>query len=463
MKFAMTRRGLLGIAVALAAALGCTGPRPAAAANVITASGTPLAIEMNEGALVRLDGVAASVFVANPEIADVTVKSPKLIYVFGKRPGETVLYAVDENEKVLLSTRLMVSHNIGRLREALRDLVPGGEIDAQTVSSGIVLSGFVPTATDAEDAQRLAARFIAEGGEIINRLQVTAANQVNLRVRVAEVSRSLVRQLGINWSVATDPSSMFFGIASTQGLAGKLGTLLTGGQQTDLLRLGYHGDKLDVNALIDALANEGLVNVLAEPNLTALSGETASFLAGGEFPIPVAQDAGNGNTTVTIEFKKFGVSLSFTPTVLSGNRISMRVAPEVSQLTDNGAVEVSGFTIPALTTRRAETTVELGSGQSFAIAGLIQNNATHGYQKVPGLADIPVLGELFKSDTFRRDESELVIVITPYVVAPVSAPRLAAPTDALTGPEGSKRLALGSGRATGGGQGLAGSAGFIIQ
>jgi pilus assembly protein CpaC len=235
-------------------------------------------------------------------------------------------------------------------------------------------------------------------------------------------------------------------------------------QTSDLLRLGYSSDSLDLNALVDALAREGLVTVLAEPNLTAVSGETASFLAGGEFPIPVAQDQSEGGTTITIEFKKFGVSLSFTPTVLSENRISMRVAPEVSALTNEGAVQIGGFTIPGLTTRRAETTVELASGQSFAIAGLIQNSTQHDYTKVPGLGDIPILGELFKSDSFNRTETELVILVTPYVVGPVSQPMMATPMDPYTGAEGTKRMALGASATTRSGDtGLAGSAGFIID
>jgi pilus assembly protein CpaC len=229
------------------------------------------------------------------------------------------------------------------------------------------------------------------------------------------------------------------------------------GQSTDTGFLNYNGGDLDLNALFDVLSQEGLVSLLAEPNLTALSGETASFLAGGEFPVPIAQEGDANSSTITVSFKKFGVSLSFTPTLLGENRISMRVRPEVSALSNEGAVQLSGFTIPALTTRRAETTVELASGQSFAIAGLIQNNTRHNADKVPGLGDIPILGELFKSDRFQRQESELVILVTPYIVEPVSDRRLAAPTDATFGAEGSSRLATRKGTS------LAGPAGFIIE
>lgn len=207
--------------------------------------------------------------------------------------------------------------------------------------------------------------------------------------------------------------------------------------------------------------------LLAEPNLTALSGETASFLAGGEFPVPVAQSADGDGNTITVEFRQFGVSLAFTPTVLSANRISMRVRPEVSALSQQGAVEFGGFSIPALSVRRAETTVELGSGQSFAIAGLIQNNRTLDADKVPGLGDIPILGELFRSDRFTREETELVIIVTPYIVRPVPAHLMASPTDATHGTEGSQRLALSSGTpvpgAAAAGGGLVGPVGFVVD
>jgi pilus assembly protein CpaC len=189
----------------------------------------------------------------------------------------------------------------------------------------------------------------------------------------------------------------------------------------------------DVNSFIDALATEGLVTVLAEPNLTALSGETASFLAGGQFPVPVPQ-ASNGGSVITIEFKNFGVGLSFTPTLLAGNRISMRVQPEVSELDFTNKVIIAGQAIPGLTVRRANTTIELGSGQSFAIAGLIQNNSSVNSSSIPGLGDIPILGELFRSNKFQRAETELVIIVTPYLVTPVNG-RLPVPTDATLAPQ----------------------------
>ena len=441
-----------------------------------------LAIELNEGTLIRLDRPANSVFIANPEIADVNVKSSRLVYVFGRKPGETTLYAVDSNDQIVTERRIRVAHNMSGLEGALARLLPEGGLEAVSIDGAIVLSGLVATAAEAENARRLAARFIAEGEEIISRLDVTAPNQVNLRVRVAEVSRQVVNQLGINWDAAI-MSSFTLGIATGVPVIAQSvvagGTLSPPGtgefltRQTDPAGNIFgqlNTESFDLNVLLDALAENGLITVLAEPNLTAITGETASFLAGGEFPIPVPQSEGR----ITVEFKKFGVSLAFTPTVLSENRISMRVRPEVSQLSNNGAIQLQDFVIPALTTRRAETTVELGSGQSFAIAGLLLDNSLHDSDKVPGLGDIPVLGQLFQSDRFERNESELVIIVTPYIVRPVSSD-LVASTDPLVGPPpgraepatvpiaaGPRRL-LPFSLAEAGGRDLRGPVGFIID
>jgi pilus assembly protein CpaC len=259
-----------------------------------------------------------------------------------------------------------------------------------------VLTGAVATSAEAEDARRLASRFIGTGEEVISHLQVTAPNQVNLRVRFAEVSRGVLRQFGINWEALADVGDFTFGLATgnpifgpVQQVPGGTGTfqpLLTRQNGVNNIFGSYSSDNLDVNTLIDLLAEDNLVSILAEPNLTALSGETASFLAGGEFPVPVPNDNG-----IAIEYKKFGVGLSFTPTVLSPNRISMKVNPEVSQLSAEGAVVIESIRVPSLTTRRAETTVELASGQSFAIAGLLQNNTNFDHKRTPGLGDLPIL------------------------------------------------------------------------
>jgi pilus assembly protein CpaC len=458
-----------GAASAVALLMLTVAPGPlmsGAAAQEVTkvASGHTLAIQVNQGQLVRIDKPVESVFVANSAIADVAIKSPQLIYVFAKRPGTTTLYAVGANDEILASISLNVTHNLSRLDQAIAELMPGRNIATTSIDGGIVLTGMVSSPGDAEDARRLAARFIGTNEEVINRLQINSPNQVNVRVRIAEVNKSVLRNLGINWDAAIQQGGFAFGLLTTFPLglsnvfggsttATPSGTPLGGSAGQPTVSAG----PFDLTATMDLLAQEGLVSLLAEPNLTAVSGQTATFLAGGEFPVPVSQD----NNTITIEFRQFGVSLAFTPTILNVNRISMRVRPEVSALNDAGAVSANGFNIPSLTVRRAETTVELASGQTFAIAGLVQSQNAITANEVPGLGDIPVLGELFKSDKFQHNESELVILATPYVVQPISNPAApAVPTDPVMGAEGAQRLAGTSAPAA---SGVSGQPGFVIE
>lgn len=388
------------------------------------ATGEPILLEVNEGQLLRLEEAAVSVFVANPEIANVNVKSPQLIYVFGQATGETTLFAVDSNDNVIANLTLRVTHNLSRLQTALDAVAPNAQISPISIDGGIVLNGIANNATEAANAQRIAAKFVNNAENIINQIQVAAPNQINLRVRIAEVSKEVLEQFGFDWSAIADGAFTF-------GLFTNTSRILADSPPNFFQAQGTPGP-LDLNILIDALADDELVTVLAEPNLTALSGETASFLAGGEFPIPVGSDINDdGGRDIEIEFKEFGVSLAFTPTLVGDNLISMRVRPEVSALSETGAITLSDIVIPALTTRRAETTVELGSGQSFAIAGLLLDDTQQITSKVPGLGDIPILGELFTSDRYQRKESELVIIVTPYLVRPVSQP-IPLPTDAYT-------------------------------
>jgi pilus assembly protein CpaC len=464
------RTWLLAAAAALAVTV--SSGAPARAAEVVPTSTEAVTIEVNEGHLVRIERPASAVFVANPEIAEVAVKSPRLIYVFAKKPGETTLYAVDQKEAVVANLRLVVTHDLSTLSDGLSRMVPEGQVTAESVSGAIVLTGSVATPAEAEDARRLASRFLGEGDEVINRLQVTQSNQVNLRVRIAEVSRTALRQFGINWEALADVGNFTFGLATGNPIF--LEPVEIGGTVFQPVNTrfngvnnvigGFHNNDVSVDTLIDLLAEDNLIAILAQPNLTALSGETASFLAGGEFPVPVPDDDG-----IAIEYKKFGVGLSFTPTVLSPNRISMKVNPEVSQLSNEGNIVIEGIQVPSLTTRRAETTVELASGQSFAIAGLMQNNSSFDHSRVPGLGDMPILGDLFKSDRFNRQETELVIIVTPYIVKPIDDPAtVALPTDAVIGKAG--RAAEERDTAAAGGPttispapGLAGAGGFVVE
>ncbi len=461
-----------------APASGAPHPVAGAAITQVRPSGQPIVLEAGKGTLIRLPKAAATVFIANPDIADVQVKSPELIYLSGKAPGDTVVYAVDAEDNVLLHSPVRVDHDLTRLRQSMRYLMPGEDIAVSSVDGALVLSGKVSTAGRAEKARALAAALTTDikGAHVVNDLAVTTPNQVNLRVKIAEVNRSVLKALGFNWTASFSPNGLKHGSFGFTTQNPILSQQIT---NQNLFQFGYTDGGQNVQATLDALAQEGLITTLAEPNLTAMNGQTASFLAGGEFPVPIAAQPASSNgspvtgSQITVEFKTFGVSLDFTPTIVDPTHVNLKIRPEVSQLTSNGAVQISGFTIPALTVRRAETTVELGSGQSFALAGLLQNNSEQDVSKIPWLGDIPILGQLFRSDRFQHNESELVIIVTPYLVTPSNV-ALSAPTDGFVPPHDSQRVINSEtyrqglpGPAKGpvgpGGQGLIGPVGFRID
>ncbi len=474
-----TRR-LLSPVLALVAgfAIIISAVAPACAApKASTPASSTLQIEVNKGRLVHLDQPAASVFVADPNVADVQVKSPSLVYLFGKAAGETTLYAVSDNDQVLVNANVVVRHNVERLEQAIHDMLPRSAVSVSTVDDALVLEGTVFSAAEGEDVRRIAAHFVPDPKQLINKMKVDAPNQVNIRVRVAEMSRTVTKEFGFNWENLFGIGKFALGMSTGHSVlqaAGVFNTRTTvQGTNSSVNNLSgaYTGGGQDINVLIDALEAQNLVTVLAEPNLSALSGEPASFLAGGEFPIPVPQ----GNNTITIDFKKFGVSLNFVATIAGGNRINLHVQPEVSELSSSGSIQVSGITVPALTTRRAETTLELSSGQSFAIAGLLQNNINQNVNKFPWLGDVPVLGTLFRSNSFQRGETELVIIVTPYIVRPTAtANRLQLPTDGYIAPNDERQLLngdmnrpqfqkQGTAPASRSGTGLIGPAGFDLE
>jgi pilus assembly protein CpaC len=398
----------------------------AAGLTLLSAPAPAAVIEVpfGRGQVVTLERPAASLFVADPAIADVDVRSPTVFYVYGKAPGQTSLFALDRSNRPLASFGVSVVHDREAMLRALESTLPGNSFAATTAGDALILSGTVGTAAEADDAIRIAARFVprADRAGIINRLAVATPTQVHLKVRVVEVDREIVRALGFNWDVAAQVGDISFGVATgnpTRALSG----LLTRNGGVDNLFAAIDGGSVDATTVIDMLDREGLVTVLAEPNLTALSGAPASFLAGGEFPIPVPQE---GNVT-TIEYRRFGISLAFVATIADGGRIHLKVEPEVSQLSDVGALELNGFRVPAITTRRVSTAVDLGSGQSFAIAGLLSAREQQQLRKLAGIGDLPVIGPLVRSRRFQRDESELVVIVTPFLVKPVGPGVLATP------------------------------------
>jgi pilus assembly protein CpaC len=443
------RRARLGTAmtaVALAlATVGAAVPTTAEAASVRPSE--TLNISQGTGTLVRLSEPMTDVFVANDAVADVQVKSATQLYVFGKAHGETTVYATTKSGRVAYAANVRVGNNISSLGEMLQLAMPDASIQAMPMNNLVLLTGTVAAPEDVAEAQRLVQAYVGEGTQVVTRLRSATPLQVNLRVRIAEMNRTALKSFGINLLSKDMSGNTIFGVG--RGNPGTINTV-TGpadpltGLKTESIQsvtfnqiaggttLGLFGKVLGLNMLgtLDLLENDGVLNTLAEPNLTALSGETASFLAGGEFPVPISSTLG----TVTVEYKQYGVGLAFTPIVLADGRISMRVRPEVSEISTEGAVKMNDFVIPALTTRRAETTVELGSGQSFMIAGLLRNRNLNNVEKAPFLGDIPVLGALFRSTSYRRDESELVIIITPYLVKPVSG-QLATPVDGFRAPD----------------------------
>ena len=475
------KRVLAALCLATAPLALAAGAAPAAAQSVSAPEGT-LQLATGRGRLVTVREPISDVFVAADGIADVTVRSPTQFWVFGKAPGETTVYAVTKGGKVAYSSNLRVGDNIDQIGMMLRTAMPDANITTTPMNGLMLLTGTVANPADAAEAERLAQAFVGEKTKVVSRLRTATPLQVNLQVKIAEVSRSFLKNIGANLLTRDTTGGFQFNVASgrSPGSIGNAdvsnfprldasslygfpaGTLqlpfdtrrgtfvlpgtgssynfntLKGSGQTALGLAGKLAG-VDILGAIDLGETIGQVTTLAQPNLTALSGETASFLVGGE--VPLVTQSGLGATNV--QYKQYGVSLAYTPTVLADGRISLRVRPEVSQLSAAGAVVVDGTQIPALTTRRAETTIELGSGQSFMIAGLLRNDHDNQIEKAPGLGDLPVLGALFRSNGFRRQETELVIVVTPYLVKPVDANQIALPTDGYKTPSDVERVLLG--------------------
>ena len=484
-RFALRLAALL-LAIAPMATLGPVATLAAPKPKVLTTDGGPtLNVEVGKGQLIHLDQAANTVFVADPDVADVQIKSPTMIYLYGKAAGETTLFAVGEGDQVVMNAEVEVHYDVARVSETIHKLVPRSAVSVSTINDALVLNGTVYSASDADDIRRVAARFVPDPTQLMNKIKVDAPNQIQLRVRVAEVTRSVVKDLGFSWETMLGTGNFVLGLATGHSVIGAIpaagGSFFnqfntrTGSPSANSIAGGFNTAHQNLDTVIDALDAAGLVTVLAQPNLSAISGEKASFLAGGEFPVPIPTVTTGGVPTIAIDFKQFGVSLEFVATIVENNRINIHVQPEVSELSTQGAITVSGFSVPALTTRRAETTVDIASGESFAIAGLIQNNVTQNIDKFPWLGDVPVLGQLFRSENFQRNESEVVIIVTPYIVRPVSsASVLQAPTDGYV-PSSDKDLLFegadqktqvlkqGAAPVSSSGNGLIGPVGFELE
>lgn len=365
---------------------------PVAGQTQRNASSTGIELMVGQGRIIQLDEPAESVYVGDTTIADLRVVAPDVVYVYGRKIGTTNLIAISSEHKVRANVAFRVVADPGMANKASRDLQPTTHTTLKLFGNRVAAVGRARTVEEAIDVQNAADTYSPPDQPPINDTTIAGSQQINIRVRFAEVSRDDVQRLGIG---------------SSSGIA-------------------FGGSGGEVDALVGALQRNGMMTILAEPNLTASTGRAASFLAGGEIPIPTP---GNQAGQITVQYKPFGVSLEFTPTLIRTNRIALRVRPEVSSLSRVGAVKANGIDLPSLMVRRADTTVEVASGQTFAIAGLFQRQMSVDFEGTPELADLPILGALFRSARYRRDETELVILITPVLVKPVRDRGLATPLD----------------------------------
>lgn len=414
------------ITAAALASLCLAGPSAAWTQRSAAAGAERLEVRRGQSAVVEADAPFATIVVADPDIAEAMATSNRSFFLRGKQPGTTTVLVYNASGSIAELIEVEVKLGLEELRADLKRLLPGEPIDVWPVHDGVFLDGRVTTAGAAEMALQVAERYVPGG--VANGLSVGQSQQVMLEVRFLEASRSAVREIGFGNSIDANDFQTSTDGGTVSGLAAKTVALFT----------NVGGENIDVQ--IRALEEKGVIRTLAEPNLVALSGDTASFLAGGEFPIPVASK----DNEITIEFKKFGVSLDFTPTVLGDGLVNLRVRPEVSSIDRANGIRTSSIEIPGISVRRADTTVELHDGQAFAVAGLLQNNYSNDVRQTPWLGNVPILGSLFSSKRFQRNESELVIIVTPRLVQPAPHPdQLASPLDAFAEPSESELFLLG--------------------
>jgi pilus assembly protein CpaC len=394
-----------------------------------------LALPEGRSAVVDLPVDARDVLVSNPAVATAVLRTPRRILILGGKAGVTDAVFFDAAGRRILALTIRVDVNTAAVADTINRVIPGSAVKIEAMGDSLILSGTVDSASDADKALEIAKAALgnasAGGPSVINLLSIAGKDQVMLKVRVVEMDREVIKQLGINWQAVVNEAgstSFALGTATTYGING---ALLGGLSSTVAAKSKSGANSLTTN--LQAFERVGLVRTLAEPNLTAVSGEAAKFLVGGEFPVP-GGIASNGE--VSIEFKPFGVGLGFTPVVLSGGRISLKLATEVSELNNQGAFNVSAgagatLVVPALTVRRAETTVELPSGGAMMIAGLLQDKSAQDLANLPGIKNVPILGALFQSRDYQAGQTELVIIVTPYLVNPTSPSNLQTPIDGL--------------------------------
>jgi pilus assembly protein CpaC len=404
----------------------CFGAQAATPIRVLVTNGNVvnLQVTVDKAETLAADKAFADVLVGNPQTADVVALTNKMLYVLGKKVGTTSITLISTDKSVMGVVNVEVTHDVEGLRARLKQHVPGGNITVSSVGGKLLLTGSVRDSSSLSRALAIAEQVAPQG--VTNALSVRGSQQVLLEVRFVEASRDSSRALGVGWDVIGSDVKAFSGaLALSAGGAPLFGLPINSAPfGAAIAKLLDNGTKADV--IVQALEKRGLARRLAEPNLVALSGDTASFLAGGEFPFPVAAE----DNKITVEFKKFGIGLAFTPTVLGDGLINLKIEPEVSELDPTNVLRVQGVEVPSLVVRRAQTTVELRDGQSFAVAGLLSTNNTKSQSQLPWMGDVPVLGTLFRSAAFQKHETDLVIIVTPRLVNPARpGDKLATPLD----------------------------------
>jgi pilus assembly protein CpaC len=497
---ALARAIFAGALIGLAPGLALAQRAPPAPSGVIhvdlagqSAGSQVISVPVGKSAIVELPVDARDVLVTRPDVADAVLRSPRRIYILGVAPGATDAAFFDASGRRILGLNIRVDRDFSALADTINRLIPGARVQVEGVNTSVVLSGQVESLSDNDKAVQLAQQFTEKPENVVNLIGVAGKDQVMLKVRIVEVQRNLVKQLGFNMSAVVGQAGspqFIYGTAATFGINGALlgglnsgGYLLNTTTQPEVMAYDPVTKAFDLPTIcrtcgistpqatagstglnkagssIDAFERVGLIRVLAEPNLTAVSGESAKFLAGGEFPVPTGEDT-TGRTTV--EFKPFGVGLGFTPVVLSPGRISLKVSTEVSELSNLGSFSISTtntssvsnvgaattsagptITIPGLNVRRAETTVELPSGGALMVAGLLKEETKQDLDSLPGLMNLPVLGALFRSRDYQAGETELVVIVTPYLVKPVSPAALQTPADGLQVANDAQTILLG--------------------
>jgi pilus assembly protein CpaC len=392
---------------------------------------------VGKSVVIDLPGDIKDVLVADPKIANAVVRTSRRAYIIGVAIGQTNVYFFDGEGRQLMGFDIAVTRDLNGIRAGLRRALPGSEIEVEGLADGIMLTGSVASPIEAQQAYDLAARLAGDGSKVVNGISVRVRDQVMLKVTVAEVRRDIIKQLGVDLNASLSSGQAALTLVNNNPFP--INQPLVPGNG---LTVNYRG----VSATLRAMERAGVVRTLAEPTLTAISGEAATFLAGGEFPVVggvSCQPPGSNQCTSTVQFKKFGVGLNFTPLVLSEGRISMKILTEVSELSSEGALVSAGFSIPSLSVRRAETSVEIPSGGSLVMAGMIQDQTKQQLSGFPGIMNLPVLGALFKSRDYINHQTELVVLVTPYVVRAAAQKDLSRPDDGFADASDASTTLLG--------------------